>query len=258
MASKSRRSSSTGTLSPDVGVHPEPDPLLAEEFQPPVQDPLLQLELGDPVAQEAPDPVGPLEDRDPVAGAVELLRRRQSGRPGADHRHLLPGAAERRLGRDPPGLEGAVDDRQLDGLDRHRIVVDPQDAGAFARRGAQRPGELGEIIRGVEAVAGLPPAVPVHQVVPVRDDVPQGAALVAEGDAAIHAARALLLEHLRRMREHDLLPVPDPLLHRPVGLLGSLDFQETGQLTHGRLPSPPRSQGIPSASARFIAATARL
>ena len=46
----------------DVGSGHEPDTLRRELVQPAVEDPLLQLELGDPVSQEAADSVGPLED----------------------------------------------------------------------------------------------------------------------------------------------------------------------------------------------------
>jgi hypothetical protein len=75
-------------------------------------------------------------------GAAELLRRSEPGRPGAHDGDALPGANGRRLRRDPALREGAVDDRELDRLDRHRVVVDPEDARALARGGAERPREL--------------------------------------------------------------------------------------------------------------------
>ena len=48
---------------------------------------LLELEVGDAVAQQAADAVGALEDRDPMAGPVELVGGGQAGRPGADDGH---------------------------------------------------------------------------------------------------------------------------------------------------------------------------
>jgi hypothetical protein len=53
---------------------------------------LLHLELGDAVAQQAADAVGPLEDDHGVAGPGELLGRGQAGGTGADHGDLLAGA----------------------------------------------------------------------------------------------------------------------------------------------------------------------
>ena len=53
--------------------------------------PLLHLEVGDAVAEQAADAVGALEDGDGVPGAGELLRGGQAGGPGADDRHRLAG-----------------------------------------------------------------------------------------------------------------------------------------------------------------------
>ena len=66
-----------------------------------VEDPLLQLELGNAVAQQAADAIGALEHRDPVAGAVQLLGGGQAGRAGADDGDALAGARRRRPRRRP-------------------------------------------------------------------------------------------------------------------------------------------------------------
>ena len=86
----------------------------------------------------------------------------------------------------------------LDLLDGHRVGVDAQHAGRLARRRAQPAGELGEVVRRVQPLDGLLPVVAPDQVVPLRDQVAQRAALVAERDAAVHAAAGLLLQLLRR------------------------------------------------------------
>src|SRR6185312_14857732 len=111
----------------------------------PIEQPLFELEGRDAVAQQAPDPIGALEDGHEVAGAVELIRRSEPGRPGPDDGDALAGAPCRRTRHDPAFVERAVDDRDLDRLDRDRIVADPEDARALARRRAEPPGELGEI-----------------------------------------------------------------------------------------------------------------
>ena len=67
----------------------------------------------------------------------------------------------------------------------------PRTHAASHGAGQSCPGELREVVRGVQPVDRLAPLVAVDQVVPVRDEVPERAALVAERDAAVHAARRL-------------------------------------------------------------------
>src|SRR5204863_3000765 len=167
------------------------------------------LDLGDAVAEEAPDPVGALEDGHPVTGARELLGRGEPGRPGADDGHGLAGTNEGRLGDDPARVEGAVDDGELDGLDGDGVVVDPENAGPLAGRGTEGPRELREVVGRVEAVDRLPEVVVVDEVVPVGDQVAERAPLVAKGNAAVHAARSLAPERVSGPREHHLPPVAE-------------------------------------------------
>ena len=100
-----------------------------------------------------------------------------------------PVRTEGRTGCHPPLVPGPVDDRHLDLLDGDRVGVDAEHAGGLARRRAQAPGELGEVVGGVQAFDGGLPVVAVDEVVPVRDEVAERAAVVAERDAAVHAAR---------------------------------------------------------------------
>ena len=103
----------------------------------------------------------------------------------------LAGARGGGLGTDPAFFEGAIDDGLFDLLDGDRRLVDAEHAGGFAGRGADAAGEFGEVVGGVQLADGLAPAAAVDQIVPVGNDVGERAAGVAEGDAAIHAARAL-------------------------------------------------------------------
>ena len=75
---------------------------------------LLELELGDAVAQQPADAVGALEDRDLVPGAVQLIGGGEAGRTRADDRDRLAGAPGRRTRHDPAFQERPLDDRQLD------------------------------------------------------------------------------------------------------------------------------------------------
>ena len=52
---------------------------------------LFHFELGDSVTQQAPDPVRPLVHRHRVASARQLLRSRESGGSGSDHRDRVAG-----------------------------------------------------------------------------------------------------------------------------------------------------------------------
>src|SRR5262249_60700699 len=126
-----------------------------------------------------------------------------------------------------------------------RVVVDPEHARALARRRAETAGPLREVVRRVQAVERLTPVVLVDQVVPVRDDVPERTALVAERDAAVHAPRSLLREVLDRVGQVVLAPVPQPLGDGPRRRFLTLDLEEAGDLTHWSPPAPRRSAGAP-------------
>src|SRR5438309_2600282 len=141
------------------------------------EEALLHLELGNAVAQQAADSIVPLEDRHRVADPVELLGGGEAGRTRADHGDALPGPGDAGLWSDPAFVEPMLDDRQLDALDRHRVVVDAQHARSLARRRTEPSGPLREVVRGVQAVERLAPVVLVDQVVPVRDDVAERTAL---------------------------------------------------------------------------------
>src|SRR5690606_32366482 len=197
---------------------------------------LLELEVGDAVAQEAADRVVPLVHGDRVAGARELLRGGEAGGPGPDDGDREAGEALRHLRRDVPAGERLVDDRDLDVLDRHGRLVDAEHAARLARRRAHATGELGEVVRLVQAVDRVGPLLAVDEVVPLGDEVPEGAALVAERDAAVHAAARLLLEErlpLLEVRVH-VLPVPQAHGHRAVRRELTLPhLQESAGVSHG-------------------------
>jgi hypothetical protein len=104
----------------DLDARTEAGALRAHLLDTAVDVPLLHLELGDAVAQQAADAVGALVDRDGVARPGELLRGGEAGRAGADDRDRLAGEALGGLRGDVAGLPRLVDDRDLDVLDGHR------------------------------------------------------------------------------------------------------------------------------------------
>ena len=196
----------------------EHDAFGLHHLQAAINDLLFHLEIGDAVAQQAADAAVALEHGHGVPGPVQLLGRGQAGGTGADDSNLLAGALLGRFGFDPAFREGAFHDFFFDQLDGHGRLVDAQYAGLLAGGGAQTAGEFREVVGGVQAAGRLAPFSAVHQVVEVRDDVAERAAGVAEGHAAIHAARGLLLGLLFREGLHELAiglqPLPDRELVR--------------------------------------------
>ena len=153
---------------------------------------LFHLEVGDAVAQQAADAVALLEQRHGVAGAGELL-----------------GAGEARRGRSRPprracrwrgagGCGSIQPSAQPRSTMLHSMVLmvtglssmfSVQDASHGA--GQMRPVNSGKLLVECSVASAWPPLVAIDQVVPVGDQVVDRAALVAERDAAIHAARGL-------------------------------------------------------------------
>src|SRR5580693_4296888 len=122
-----------------------------------------------------------------MTGAAELLRRREACRAGADDRYFFPGTKFRRLGMNPAFEESAFHDIFFVLLDRDGRRVDAQNARRLAGRGADAASELGEIIGGMQLANRVFPAAVIDQIVPVRNEIADGASRLAERDAAIHA-----------------------------------------------------------------------
>ncbi len=194
----------------DTDVHPglEDGALGLHLRESAVDEALLHLEFRDAVAQQTTDAVGALEDRHGVTGPGQLLCGGQTGRAGTDHGDLLAGEAGRVDRGHPALVEGVLDELDLDLLDRHRILVDAEDTGRLARRRAQPPGELREVVGRVQPVDTLTPLALVNQVVPLRDEVAQRTAVVTERNTAVHTPAGLGLQGLvRETRLVDLFPV---------------------------------------------------
>ena len=237
-----RRSGTRDLWRAQQGRPPDDDPraelsaLFRHLGEPAVEHRLLELELGDAVAQQPTDALGTLEDDDLVPGPGELLGGGKPGRTRADDRHLLAGPGAHPVGREHPGAGRPLGGLELDLLDQHWLGHDPEHAGAFAWRRAEPAGELGEVVRRVQAVARFGEATALDEVVPLRDQVAQGATLVAERDAAAHAPGRLLGELLTPEGKIDLPPVPDPGLDRAAPRTGALVTQESPRISHVQPP----------------------
>ena len=218
-----------------TGVHAgfKNDAFAFQQVQAPVHHRFFQLEIGNAVTQESAWPGVPLEHDHRVTGRVELLGAGQAGRTGADHRHRFARAPQGRLRVNPSPFEGVFDDGFFNLFDGHRRCVDGQDARLLAGCRAEAAGKLGKVIGGHELPEGRLPAPMVHLVVPVGNAVAQGAAGVAGGHPAIHAAGGLVAQGPLGEGPIDLLEIPDALFYRaPDGQLPVV-FHESRGFSHG-------------------------
>src|SRR5215469_3676819 len=99
------------------------------------------------------------------------------------------------------------------------------------------------------------PLVAIDEVVPVRNQIIDRAPLVAERDAAVHAAGRLLAGIGLGQRLDEFLPAAAPDLGLLIGPVAALYFKKAGRLSHwtdpavrtaGHCPSPrpsPRKRG---------------
>src|SRR5262249_33278371 len=123
----------------------------------------------------------------------------------------------------------------------------PEHARAFAWSRAQPSRELGEVVGRVQSIDRGAPSIAVDEIVPIGNEISQRTAAVAEGNAAIHAARGLILQAGFRKRQVDLVPVVHAIANRPRRMLLALDFDEPRDLTHCSPPPP-----VPGMSPRVL------
>src|SRR5439155_130621 len=88
IATRTRSAPSTD-LDPAAEAHA----LGGEPLDAAIDDPLVELAIGDAEAQQPAGRLVALVDRDPVTAAIELRGGSQPGGPGADHGDAAPGTA---------------------------------------------------------------------------------------------------------------------------------------------------------------------
>jgi hypothetical protein len=155
----------------DVRAGDELDTLIGHLRHAPVDQMLLHLEIRNAVAQQSTDAVALFEEGHGVPGARQLLCGSHAGGTAADDRNAFAGAFHGKFGPDPALLEGLIDDGALDHFNTNRRLVDAENAGGLARGGADATGEFGKVIRRMQNADGLAPAVAVHQVVPIGNQI---------------------------------------------------------------------------------------
>ncbi len=191
-----------------------------------------------------------------MTDARQLLGAGHAGGAGADHGHALAGLVGRGPWLHPAVLEGLVDDGAFNALDADRVVVDVQGAGFLAGRRADAAGELREVVGGMQHLAGTLPLAAIHQVVPVGNQVIDRATLVAEGYAAIHAARTLGGQRLITQGNDEFLEVLDALFHRCIATILARELHEARRLAH-YLPPTAAASPADCCCACFMSSRAR-
>ena len=78
----------------------------------------------------------------------------------------------------------------------------------------------------------------IDQVVPVGDLVVHRTAVVAIGNAAIHAARRLIARRLLRQRQNEFPVMANAVGRGRIAPVRAVDFEKTCHLAHSVVPSP--------------------
>ena len=158
-----------------MGVGQENDALGLQLAHAPVNEALVELEIGNAIAQQSADLVVFLEHDDPVSGPRQLLRTGQPGRAGTDDADPFVGAVGGYLRLNPAFFPALVNNGAFDGLDGDRLVGEVEGARRLARRRADPSGEFGEIVGLVQKIGCFAPVIFVGQVDPIGDAVFQRA-----------------------------------------------------------------------------------
>ena len=200
-----------------------------------------------------------------MPGAIQLSSTGQTRRPRTNDSDRFAGAFLGRIGNDPTFGETFVDDRTLDILNRHwRIAIDAHHAGAFAGRRTNATGKFGKVIGLVQTLQRFAPQPAINKVVPFGNQVVDRTAgslialadhiaQMAEGNSAVHTARALLLQPLFGQMLVELVPILNPLQRIAISRQFAFKFDKTGGFTHlNYLPLHSRTQVAAIASRKAV------
>jgi hypothetical protein len=89
----------------------------------------------------------------------------------------------------------------------------------------------------MEIFSGFFPVAEIDEVIPIGDLIVDGAASVAIGDAAIHAAGSLFLNLGRSERDDKFLIILHPIFDGLVFPVGAVDLQKPPYLAHSSFSS---------------------
>jgi hypothetical protein len=200
----------------------------------------FHFELGNAVAQQTTGPIGTLENNDIVTSASELLCCSKSGWSRSDNRNPFTGANRRQLRFDPAFGPGTIDDLNLDLLDRDWILIDSDNTCCLTWGRAKPSGELREIIGRVQLIDRITPTIPENKIVPIRNQIAERTAVVAERNTAIHAPACLFTNLGDRKILVDLTPITKPDWNLTPARKLTLMLEKSCYITHDVPLSPSR------------------
>ncbi len=211
----------------DLAIELELDAAVREPLDAALHDILLELEVRDAVDEQAAGAVVAVEYRDLVALQTKLLRAGEPCGPCADHGHMLRTFAPRFQRLHPAFVPGGVAQELLDRADGDGAVarlLDDAIALAEAILRTDAAADLGHVVGGLRKLVSLFQPALGGELQPVGDVVLERAVHLAEGHAALRAARGLLGGFLGGVAGIDLLEIPrarhDGALFGPVRIDG--------------------------------------
>ena len=215
-----------------LGVQQEGNAFGFHQPHAPLYNLLGQLHIGNTVHQQPAGAVGLFNDVDRVPHPVEQIGGGEPRGAAADHRRPFPRAQGGNARPDPAHFKALFDQIQLVVAVGHALIG--QIAGFFAQRRAYPAREFRERGRHQKPFQRRLFLPMIQQIVPFRDQIMQGTSEVrlAEGHAAVHAARSLTAPGLRGLNGMQIVKIPNPRALVPVRVFGPGVFHETGRLAH--------------------------
>ncbi len=162
----------------------------------------------------------------------QLLRRCQARRTRANHRHFFTCFLSSGLRHNPSITPAFFGNKALNGFDTYRVAIHIQSASRFARRWANTSREFRKIIGGMQGVQRLLIVTCVHQIIPIRNDIVDGAARCTKRRAAIHTARCLYGGLFIRHWNHKFFVMLEALGNFAVLVFLTLKLHKTCHFTH--------------------------
>ena len=127
----------------------------------------------------------------------------------------------------PAVIEGGLDDALLRLSHHDGLFVELVYTRSLAQSWADARGEFGEVGVLAKEIVGAFPVALRHGAILVGNKIPERAAVgMAEGLAAVHAARGLFLQFVVGKRPFDFVPVAFALLGRAIDVVYSLHIKE--------------------------------
>src|SRR5271156_5092297 len=167
-----------------------------------------------------------------MAGAIELISTSKARGARADDGYRFTCPLRWWIWYHPAHFKALVDDSTFDRFDTYGVLIDAQDASAFAGSGTDTTSELREIVRHQQPIQSVFPLVLEHQFVPLRNDVGYGTSGVglAERYTAIHASCRLIFKLVLIQSLTQLCPILYPCLGVAILLAASVIFHEAPSL----------------------------